>query len=233
MLEIIHPDNFIEQAHAHWKKIAFGNILSWGRFNVALSGGSTPARLYQSLAADESLKELWPSMRLWFSDERCVPPTDDRSNFKMTQTAGLVPELGCTIERMEGELDPQVAAQRYFERLKTLPDTMGLPLLDLVMLGMGEDGHVASLFPRSANLYELSKWVTAARIDDQKGYRLSLTMPVIRVAKQILVLVTGEAKAEVLAQVLNDQNPAYPASEIAKMRQSFWLVDEAAGQLLK
>lgn len=233
MLKIIHPDNFIDQAQAHWKEIALANIQAHGRFEVALSGGSTPAKLYQRLAADESLKNEWSRMRLWFGDERCVPPTDEQSNYKMSQTAGLTPKLGLAIERMEGELDPLLAAERYFERLKVLPEVQGWPCLDLVMLGMGEDGHTASLFPGSANLAERSKWVTAAHIDDQKGFRISLTMPVIAAARQILMLVTGAAKAEVLAEVLNKHNPAYPASEIAKLPQSIWLVDEPAARLLR
>jgi 6-phosphogluconolactonase len=233
MLKVIPSEDFMEEAHTHWKKIALANIQARGRFEVALSGGSTPARLYQRLAADGSLKNEWSRMRLWFGDERCVPPTDEQSNYRMSQTAGLTPELGLAIERMEGELDPLLAAEHYSERLQQLPQHQGWPCLDLVMLGMGEDGHVASLFPGSANLAERQKWVTAAHIDDQKGFRISLTMPVIAAARQILVLVTGAAKAEVLAEVLNKHDPAFPASEIARLPQSIWLVDEPAARLLK
>lgn len=232
MLTIIQPDGFIQAAEAQWQAIALANLEARGRFEVALSGGSTPRKLYQRLAVNQALAPHWGKIRLWFGDERCVPPTDEQSNFHMAQAAGLRPELGLTMERMEGEIDPVQAAKNYSERLKQLPGHDGWPCLDLVMLGMGDDGHTASLFPGSANLAEHSAWVHAAHIDDTKGWRISLTLPVIAAARQILMLVTGEAKARVLAEVINNQNPAYPASHIAALPQSIWLVDEPAAKVL-
>ena len=231
---VIHPDQFIEHAKAHWISMALDSIATRGRFEVALSGGTTPASLYQRLAASAELAPHWDKMRLWFGDERCVPPTDAQSNFLMSQDAGLRPALGLTLERMEGELDPAQAARNYALRLEQLPLEQGWPRLDLVMLGMGDDGHVASLFPGSANLAERRQWVKAAHIDDDTGWRISLTMPVIAAARQILVLVRGAAKAPVLAQALADaregRSPSYPASEITALPQAIWLVDEAAAQ---
>lgn len=234
MLQITQPDEFFEQAQARWTALALASIAERGRFEVALSGGTTPARLYRCLAASTELAPHWDKMRLWFGDERCVPPTDSQSNFLMSQEAGLRPGLGLTLERMEGELDPAQAARNYAKRLEQLPLEQGWPRLDLVMLGMGDDGHVASLFPGSANLAERRQWVKAAHIDDDKGWRISLTMPVIAAARQILVLVSGAAKAPVLAQALADahegRRPGYPASEIAALPQAIWLVDEAAAK---
>lgn len=227
-LHIFQPERIIAQVGDLWVEAALEAIRRHAKFNIALSGGNTPARLYRRLASDPRLNDCWPAVRLWFGDERCVPPGHPDSNYRMVRQAGLTPGLGLTLERMEGELDPELAAVRYAERLRALPQQDGWPQFDLVMLGMGEDGHIASLFPGSANFVEREKWVSAAFVERLGAWRLSLTLPVIAAARQVLVLVTGANKARVLADVLRDSNPTYPASAIARLAQATWLLDEAA-----
>jgi len=232
MMIILKPENLIAKAQEIWVAAALEAIGRQGRFHVALSGGGTPERLYRSLAQAPRLHDHWGSIRLWFGDERCVAPDDPRSNFRMVQQAGLASGPGVGLERMEGELEPSLAASRYAERLQALPQVQGWPEFDLVMLGLGEDGHIASLFPGSANLSERRKPVSAAYVDKLGVWRLSITLPVIAKARKVLILVTGDNKAPMVAAVLGRKEAAYPASEIAALPQAVWLLDEGAAGLL-
>ncbi len=219
------PESLVTTAENWWVEQALSAIDRRGRFEVALSGGSTPGKLYRRLAQNRLLRERWSQIRLWFGDERCVPPDHPQSNYRMVIESGLTEDLGLSLERMEGELEPLQAAARYAERLAELPQRGGWPQFDLVMLGMGADGHVASLFPGSDNLAERQKTVSACYVESQSSWRMSLTLPVLANGRQILVLVAGEGKQAMLDKVLNRADPAYPATEVAALEQATWMVD--------
>jgi 6-phosphogluconolactonase len=234
MLIQVAEADFLQRAEALWVEKALAAIAERGVFHVALSGGGTPARLYRRLVENPDLGDQWGRIHLWFGDERCVLPDHSLSNYRMVREAGLTTRPGVTVERMPGEQSPMEAAVAYAGRLRQLPGVNdGLPQFDLVMLGMGEDGHVASLFPNSDNLRERQRWVSAAFINQVGRWRLSITMPVIGAAREILLLVSGKAKAELLPRVFQERNPAFPASEVAAMPQVTWLVDEAAAAKLR
>ncbi|CAN5321506.1 6-phosphogluconolactonase [soil metagenome] len=204
-------------------------------FHVALSGGSTPKRLFDVLAARGRAALPWDRVELWWGDERCVPPEHPDSNYGMTK-AHLIDPLQldpAKIHRLEGECPPLQAAQAY-ER--ELVGALGAPpIFDLVWLGMGSDGHTASLFPGSAGVRERQAFVVANAVDSPltKGptTRLSFTLPVIDAARRVRFLVGGADKAATLAEVAKGPNEQYPSSLVAA-GDTVWLIDEAAGSKL-
>ena len=180
-----------------------------GVARIAISGGSTPKTMF-SLLADPSRPFVatlpWSQLQLFWVDERCVPPTDAESNYRMTreQMLSKVPLPEENVHRMEGELDPQEAAGRYESVLRNTMKLEGaeLPVFDLVLLGMGDDGHTASLFPHTEALQEMSRLVVANHVPQKDTWRITLTWPVIDQAREVCFLVEGTAKADVLAAVL-------------------------------
>lgn len=221
---------FIEQSnHA---------IRERGRFLVALNGGSTPARLFQLLAAEYSKEIDWSNTHIFWGDERCVPPTDAGSNYGQAHKALLsqVPIPDGNIHRVKGELDPASAAKEYGETLKQLSeDDFDFSRFDLVYLGMGEDGHTASLFPNSPVQTTEPVIAVTANYQDRPANRVTLTQLVFNQARMVVFMATGEKKANTLAEVLSDRyNPAqYPAQRIdPKDGQLIWLVDDAAASKL-
>jgi 6-phosphogluconolactonase len=211
--------------------IAGDAITARGVVTIALSGGSTPRRLFQLLAARGRDALAWDHVELWWGDERCVPPDHADSNYRMAREA-LIDPLGLADERahrMTGERDPELAAMAY-ER--ELVGALGAPpVLDYVMLGMGADGHTASLFPHSPGLVERERWVIANPIG-VNTMRLTLTVPAILAARNIRFLVAGADKADALHAVLEGpRDPErYPAQLIAE--RATWLVDAAAARLV-
>ncbi len=205
-----------------------------GRFAVALSGGSTPAALYSLLAAEFRDRVDWPRVHLFWGDERCVPPDHPDSNFRMTREhlldrIQLPPE---NIHRMQGETEPVAAAAAYESELRKF-FSAGLPRFDLVLLGLGEDGHTASLFPGSSALKETEHWVAAVYVDKLRSHRLTLTLPVINAAVHVAFLVAGASKAAIVKEILGSANASsYPAAQVMPARgQLTWLIaaDAAAG----
>lgn len=212
------------------------------RFTVALSGGSTPKSLYQMLSSeDESFHDSieWNKVNLFWSDERCVAPGSDESNFK-TAFDHLLRPLGISAmkyHRLKGELDPHIASEEY-ERLLRLyfnlrePD---VPLFDLILLGMGADGHTASLFPGSPVLAETKKLVAAPFVEKFGKYRLTFTPNVIKNAENLVFLVAGKDKAQAFRQVVEGafDSETYPA-QIARQASGklLFLADEAAARLI-
>jgi 6-phosphogluconolactonase len=211
-------------------------IAAHGRFSVALSGGSTPARLFDVLAARGRDALPWHATEIWWGDERTVPPDHPDSNYRMTAKHLLTP-LHIPperIHRMPGELDPQVAAREYEV---TLTGALGTPPeFDYVMLGMGPDGHTASLFPGSPGLKEAARFVIANPVDSPvaggKTTRLTLTLPAIGAARHTRFLVTGKDKAERLAAVIDGAPDAYPAQLVGGADVQ-WFVDAAAASKLR
>jgi len=209
-----------------------------GRFNVALAGGSTPKAAYALIASAYGAALAWDRVRFFFGDERCVPPTDDDSNYKMAK-ATLLDPLGVPdsrVFRMHGEDDPQVAAGAYAGILKDeLPHTGGIPTLDLVMLGMGPDGHTASLFPGSDPFQDDDRLVRAPFVAKFDTYRITLTPKVLNAAREIDVATAGPAKTDALAAVLEGpHDPSrLPIQVLAPASGRLtWLVDRAAAAKL-
>lgn len=198
--------------------------------HIALSGGHTPKRLFQTLVERGRQFLPWERIHLWWGDERCVAPDDPDSNYGMTY-ANLIAPLGLDLantHRMEGERDPDAAAADY-ER--ALTQALGTPpVFDLVLLGMGTDGHIASLFPGSPALRETQRFVVANRVDSPLTHggatRLTLTYPAINAAKRIRLLVTGAEKADTLAAVRAGRGD-YPAQKVVGIDVA-WFVDDAA-----
>ena len=209
---------------------------SHGPFTVALSGGSTPKALFSLLAAPPYIDQVpWDIVNLFWGDERCVPPDHKDSNYRMTKKAMLskVPLNESQIFRIEGELDPQVAADKYANVLKSFFGE--LPRFDLVFLGMGDDGHTASLFPGTTALHDNEHTVVANWVEKFKTYRVTLTARVINNAAMVSFLIVGDSKTKVLKEVL--EGPADTdrlPSQLIKPTNGklLWLVDATASKEL-
>lgn len=214
------------------------SITTRNRFLVALNGGGTPARLFQLLAAEYRDKVEWRKTHIFWGDERCVPPNDPGSCYGQAKETLLdhiaIPEQN--IHRIKGELEPVSASMAYAQTLKSFAeDGLKFPRFDLVYLGMGEDGHTASLFPGSpVDVTEATLPVTA-HYQDRPANRVTLTQLVFNQAHMIVFMATGEKKAVTLAEVLSDRyNPEfYPAQRIDPQNgELIWLVDEDAASKL-
>jgi 6-phosphogluconolactonase len=185
-------------------------------FRIALSGGNTPRLVYARLAAVAN-NLPWDLVRFTFGDERCVPPDDPESNFRMARETLLapagVPEK--SILRMRGEIDPQIAAQDYQDQLDSIASQRGEPIYrhDLILLGLGDDGHTASLFPGTAALEETTRRVVANFVPKLNAWRLTFTFPLINHARHILFLV-GAAKSPELIERVWKGDPQFPASRV-------------------
>jgi 6-phosphogluconolactonase len=221
---------FVEQAAQ--------SIAERGRFLVALNGGSTPTRLFQLLATDFREKVDWSQVHVFWGDERCVPPDDPGSSYGQARDALLshVPIPDSNIHLVRGELGPVEASHEYSFLLKELASPpLDWPRFDLVYLGMGEDGHTASLFPGSpVHVVEPTMPVTA-QYQDRPANRVTLTPIVFNSARMIIFMATGEKKAQTLSEVLTGRyNPElYPAQRIEpKEGRLIWLVDEDAASRL-
>jgi len=210
-----------------------------GRFTIALSGGSTPRALYQRLAQHPELP--WQHIQLCFGDERAVPPTHPDSNARMVQeTLGHCPFIPPeNVHRIPAELPPAQAASAYQQTLHRLFGATGIeqgvPRFDMVLLGLGPDGHTASLFPHTVALSENSQWVVSHWVEAQHSERITLTFPVLNHARQVLFLVVGAEKASALRSVLEgDADVAdIPARGVRPTAgQLGFLVDRAASAQL-
>jgi 6-phosphogluconolactonase len=228
-----------------WVRCAAAAIRTSGRFAVALSGGSTPRRLYELLATEAHAARVdWPRVQVFWSDERCVPPTSPASNYRMAREALLdrVPLPEANVHRMRGEDDPAEAAAAYERELRRLfaategpPRTAPGQRFDLVLLGLGDDGHTASLFPGTAALRETSHWVVAHDVAATPSWRITLTFPVINAAAEIAFLVSGPEKATILQRVIEGscRQAELPAQQVApRAGRLRWLVDAAAARHL-
>ena len=203
-----------------------------GRFLVALNGGGTPARLFQMLSSDYKDRVDWSKVHVFWGDERCVPPDDPGSSYGQARDLllGLVPIPETNIHRIKGELRPAEASKEYAIMLKDFASSpLDFPRFDLVYLGMGEDGHTASLFPGSPVDVTEPTLPVIAQYQDRPANRVTLTPVVFNQARTIAFMATGEKKAITLAEVLGDRfNPEkYPAQRIhPKNGELIWLVDE-------
>jgi 6-phosphogluconolactonase len=199
-------------------------VLARGRASLALAGGTTPKAIYEALALRDELP--WAALDFFFGDERCVPPDHEDSNFRMAHEALLQPRAlaAAQIFRMEGERDDRDAAALAYDAL--LPER-----LDLLLLGMGPDGHTASLFPGDPALREPARRVLPVFGPKPPPWRLTLTPPAIRAAREVFVFAFGASKAPKVREAL--EGPDDPASTpIQLARDGVWFLDRAAASLL-
>jgi 6-phosphogluconolactonase len=234
-------DAVSEEAAQRFVAIAETAVETSGRCTVALAGGSTPERLYRLLASEKYRHAVpWPSLFVFFGDERCVPPDSSESNYRMAREALLnhVPVMPDQVFRMEGERYPQSAAMTYALRIA---DTFSLnagavPRFDLILLGMGPDGHTASLFPHTHALREVDTTVTANHLEQLNTWRLTLTYPVLDAAAHVIFLIGGTEKAHAVAQVLEGTfDPEdYPSQGVLVPNGTLtFLLDAAAASELR
>ena len=238
MLKICPNDEQFNRSAAE-KFVEIGNkaIAERGRFTAALSGGSTPKAIYQLLASEEFRNKIdWKSVFFFFGDERNVAADSDESNFKMANE-NLFTRLNIEkdkILRWQTQLtSAQKIAEDYAARVQKF--FRGFPVFDLILLGMGADGHTASLFPFSEALNEAEAIAVANRLEKLETTRLTLTFPVINNARNVIFLIKGEDKAETLREVLRGefQPEKYPSQNVnPKNGELFWLVDDAAARFL-
>ncbi len=208
---IVEPDaaSLAARAARHFVELTEQAVAARGRARIAISGGSTPKATFQLLgdpAQPWRQRMPWDRIELYWVDERCVPPDHPDSNYRMTREALLdhVPLRPEQIHRMEGELDPEEAAARYESTLRNTFRLEGAetPSFDLLALGMGPDGHTASLFPHSAAIHELGRLSVANHVANKDAWRITLTWPVINHARSVFFLIAGADKAAVLKEVL-------------------------------
>jgi len=221
-----------------WATIAADAIAAGGAFHVALAGGSTPKQLYSLLASREIAATLpWQQTHIYFGDERCVAPDHVDSNFNMARQALLdhVPIPAQQIHRIHGEdPEPATAALAYHNSLQqNLPHDKHGYHFDLVLLGLGNDGHIASLFPDTAILTQMTQLAAAVYVDKFSSWRISVTYPVLEQAHHVLLVVVGTGKADIVSQILSaDSGTArYPVQRIAD--RSEWHLDHAAAVLVE
>jgi 6-phosphogluconolactonase len=230
------------RAAQYFTEMAGEAVAEGGRARIAISGGSTPKAVFELLADPNQpwrSRMPWECLDLYWVDERCVPPDHPDSNYRMTREVLLdhVPLSPSQIHRIEGELEPEMAADRYESELRNSFRLEGAerPRFDLVALGMGSDGHTASLFPYTTALHEMNRLVACNRVPQLDSWRITLTWPVIDHASSVFFLVAGADKAEILKEVLvgpRDQErlPSqliWPASGILTL-----FLDKAAAALL-
>lgn len=217
----------------HFSQYLVDFIAARKEAHITLSGGSTPKIVFNELA--ENSNEIdWSKVYLYWGDERCVPPDDDESNYKMTKEH-LLSKINIpteNIHRIKGENKPAYEANRYTELLvATLRKVRKLPHFDLVILGMGDDGHTASIFPHEIELWLSKKYCEVAEHPDSGQKRISLTGKIINNAQEVVFLVTGGSKAEKVREIINREGgyKNYPASLVGpKTGNLTWFLDEAA-----
>jgi 6-phosphogluconolactonase len=235
----ISPDTpHLAQAAAEYVvEVAQSAIAGQKRFSIALSGGSTPRDLYRLLASSAFAKRLeWDNVHIFWGDERCVPPDHPDSNYSMAKETLLNPvKLPPTnVHRMKGEAQPAFAAVEYERVLKRFFGEQE-PNFDLVLLGMGDDGHTASLFPGTAAVHESKRWVVENYVAPKNMWRITLTPVAINAAAHVAFLIAGSGKARRLKQTLGGAyTPDELPAQLIRPRQGelMWFLDAAAAALL-
>ena len=230
-------DEVLAALAAHFVKIANAAIAARGKFSVALSGGSSPKKLYELLASSFKDKLEWDKVYFFFGDERNVPQTDPDSNFLMAKNALFYPLNidPSQIFPVDTSFSPQAAAEKYEEEIEQFFDDDELSF-DLVLLGLGDNSHTASLFPYTPVLHDRSPGVKEVFLEDQQVYRITMNAPLINEAKYIAFLVYGEGKAIAVHHVLEDDEDIenYPAQLIEpNVGEIEWFLDKPAASNLK
>lgn len=231
----VHKYKNPEELALNFAKYLANQIDQSKSYTIALSGGSTPKLLFEILASEFNEVINWHSLHVYWGDERCVPPGDSESNYGVANDI-LFRRLNSapSIHRVMGENDPTVEAERYGNEINSnLPLNNQLPQFDLIILGMGDDGHTASIFPDQMELLTSTSICEVAHHPTSGQKRITLTGPVINNAKQVSFLVAGESKAERIRQIHFDREHQYPASHINPSNgKLIWWLDEAASRYL-
>jgi 6-phosphogluconolactonase len=227
--KIIRTKNFVTDAADFILEQAHKAIGERNEFRIALSGGNTPRPVYARLAA--AVGDLpWDLIRITFGDERCVPPHDPQSNFRMAWETLLAPAAvpEKSILRMRGEIDPQIAAQEYEDRLDLIASERGEPIYqhDLILLGLGDGGHTASLFPGTAALGEKTLRVVANFFPKLNAWRLTFTFPLINCARHVLFLVGATKKPGLIERVLEGDSQLPAARVDPSAGEVTWMIGE-------
>ena len=226
------PEALAEQAAQAFLTLVKHTLTERPRFTVALSGGATPKMFYSRLTQEPYRSEIpWDKIWFFWGDERCVPPEHSESNFRMAKEALLekVPVPSAHVFRIRGE-DPPTETGRSYARM--LHDYFKMdgdwPAFDLILLGMGADGHTASLMPNTAALDEERRWVVENVVRTLQTVRVTITLPVINHARNVWFLVTGAKKAGAYARVRTGPSPEFPASLVQpQFGQLIWYIDKA------
>ena len=235
-IRIFDTQQQLNQAFTEWLKEIVRNK---DRINVALSGGSTPKSLFDEWSMNHRDDIDWNRIRFFWGDERCVSPEDEQSNYRMSREHLFdnlsIPESH--IFRIHGENDPDTEAHRYAEVLRNeLPIVAGVPVFDVMMLGMGDDGHTASIFPDQLSLWYSDQLCVVGTHPQSGQRRVSLTGKVINHAQYVALLVTGENKAEKVAEIIENPQEAakkYPAALVQPESGNLvWFLDRSAAQKL-
>jgi 6-phosphogluconolactonase len=230
-------ESLAEEGAREFAAAAAGAVRDRGLFRVALAGGSTPRALHRRLTAPPCRGEIdWARARFFWGDERCVPPEAERSNYRMAwetllEPLAIPPEA---VFRMRGEEEPQTAAALYEQVLAgEFAGEAGRPRFDLVLLGVGPDGHTASLFPGTPALTEHRRRVVANHVPKFDEWRLTLTFPVFNAARRVMFLAAGGEKSGPVARIIKKER-GYRSLPAARIRprngRLLWLLDEAAGR---
>jgi len=214
--EVVRTKNFAADAANFIVDLAHKALAERNEFRIALSGGNTPRPVYSEIARIG--RDLpWERTLITFGDERCVPPDDAQSNFRMAREALFVPASvpEKSIMRMRGEIDPAIAAQQYQDDVDLLGTQRGEQIYrhDLILLGLGDDGHTASLFPGTAALNEATRRVVANFVSKLNAWRLTFTFPLINHARHVCFLVNASKQAKVIERVIGG-DPQFPASRV-------------------
>ena len=235
----IYPDidTLSHDATQHIVRIANESIATYGRFTMALSGGTTPRKTYELLGSEPYSRQInWTLVHIFWGDERSVPPESPDSNYRMAHEILLskIPVPAVQVHRMlANEPDRDVASQEYVEDMQRVFATDDIPSFDLIQLGMGPEGHTASLFPHQEALHEERRLVMPVSVPKPPPDRLTFTPPLLNAARNILFLVTGSDKADALHAVLEGpyQPDEYPTQIVRPPNgEVVWMVDTAAAQ---
>lgn len=223
------PQALFEAAADEFFRVIYDCVNRSAVCRIALAGGSTPKSLY-TLVADRVDQGRargidWARVHFFFGDERCVPPDHPDSNYRMVRQSLFAHGLTAAIHRVQGELPPEEAAARYEEELREEFGN-GEPRFDLILLGLGPDGHTASLFPGSAALADRNRWVAANYVEKFKSWRITFTYPVLDRASEILFLVSGAEKVDAVSQIFI-KGAELPAARV-KAATRLWYLDAAA-----
>jgi 6-phosphogluconolactonase len=208
-------------------------------YTIALSGGSTPGYIFRYLTENYSERLSWEKLLVFWGDERCVPPDDEDSNYRMAFENLLqnVPIPDVNIFRIKGEDDPVAEARQYSELVSSMvPFYNGLPQFDLMLLGLGDDGHIASIFPDRPDLFTTSQLFEVALKPDKSQKRITATGRLINNSSKIYYIVTGKGKASIVSEIIEGKSGSelYPASRVMPASGHLvWMLDTAAASLLK
>ncbi len=227
MVEIFDSSVELAQAAAEY-------FVAQGPETVALSGGSTPKLMFQVLADQFRYDVSWSNVHFFWSDERHVPPDDAESNYRMANEALLshVPVSANNVHRIRSENPDAAAVASEYEQTIIAVTKQTLPRLDLIFLGLGTDGHTASIFPGSEVLNETERLVAAPYVEKFKSYRITMTLPLLNNGASIVFLVSGAEKAEIVKQVLQGENK-YPAQAVNPTQgELIWMLDKDAASKL-